>query len=68
MRIHHIDSGNDDFDDDVGKMKMMAKEDLEGPLAQHQQSGTGRQSLNVVGPGSSRLFCMAMLILSNVDL
>ena len=37
-----MDSGNDDFDgDDVGKMKMMAKEDLEGPLAQRQQSGTG---------------------------
>ena len=64
-----MDSGNDDFDgDDVGKMKMMAKEDLEGPLAQRQQSGTGRQSLNVVGPGSSRLFCMAMIILTNVDL
>ena len=68
VRIHHIDSGNDDFDDDVGKMKMMAKEDLEDQLAQRQLSGTGRQSLNAVGPGSSRLFCMAMIILTNVDL
>ena len=42
------------------KSKMMAKEELEGQLAQRQPSGTGRQSLNVVGPGSSRLFCMAM--------
>ena len=63
-----MDSDNDDFDDDVGKSKMMAKEDLEDQLAQRQQSGTGRQSLNVVGPGSSRLFCMAMIILTNVDL
>ena len=63
-----MDSDNDDFDDDVGKSKMMAKEELEGQLAQRQQSGTGRQSLNVVGPGSSRLFCMAMIILTNVDL
>ena len=64
-----MESDNDDFDDDdVGKMKMMAKEELEDQLAQRQQSGMGRQSLNVVGPGSSRLFCMAMIILTNVDL
>ena len=51
-----MDSDKDDFDDDVGKIKMMAKEELEAQLAQRQPSGTGRQSLNVVGPGSSRLF------------
>ena len=57
-----MDSDKDDSDDDVGKKsKMMAKEELEDQLAQRQQSGTGRQSLNVVGPGSSRLFCVIIL-------
>ena len=56
-----MDDDKDDFDDDVGKSKMMAKEELEDQLAQRQQSGTGRQNLNVVGPGSSRLICVIIL-------